>query len=83
MSEGAIVRERRGTAHASCRHHWVIQTPNGATSGGVCKRCGARRDFPNAAADALWDREGLGRWSRGGASRPVDIKLPKSQDEDA
>lgn len=83
MSEGIAVKENRSATHGSCRHHWVIQSPNGVTSRGVCKNCGTGRDFPNAAADATWNREGLGRWARGGASRPVDIKRPKSKDEDA
>lgn len=31
-----------------CVHRWVIETPNGATSLGVCRYCGARRQFSNA-----------------------------------
>jgi hypothetical protein len=30
-----------------CAHHWQIATPNGESSEGVCKRCGATRDFLN------------------------------------
>ena len=38
---------------ASCPpHHYVIATPNGVTSRGVCKRCGTERQFPNAGKDA-------------------------------
>jgi hypothetical protein len=59
----------------------VIQSPNGVTSRGVCKNCGKQRDFPNAAADAMWEREGLGRWARSGASRPVDISLAPGKDK--
>lgn len=32
------------TPHA---HHWRIEEPNGPTSHGVCRHCGAERDFPN------------------------------------
>jgi hypothetical protein len=81
MSEGVAVRETRGARHGSCRHHWVIQSPNGVTSRGVCKNCGRQRDFPNAAADAMWEREGLGRWARQGASRPVDISIASKDDK--
>ncbi len=35
----------------SCRHWWIIATPNGVTSRGICKRCGAERDYPNAGRD--------------------------------
>ncbi len=37
-----------GSARAGCIHRWLIETPNGATSPGVCRYCGARRRFPNA-----------------------------------
>jgi len=80
MSEGIAVKEREHSRGRVCQHHWVIQAPNGATSQGICKRCGASREFPNAAADALWQRETLGRWSRAG--RPVEIKLPAAEQED-
>lgn len=47
-------------AHAGttfCQHHWVIETPNGALSGGRCKRCGASREFRNSSEDLLWDSD--------------------------
>ena len=31
-----------------CVHHWIIETPAGRTSGGVCKHCGETRDFLNS-----------------------------------
>lgn len=34
-----------------CVHHWVIDSPLEATSGGVCKRCGATREFDNRIAE--------------------------------
>jgi len=34
----------------ACRHHWIIETPNGPTSRGRCKRCRAERDFTNWSA---------------------------------
>lgn len=33
---------------ATCIHHWRIETPNGPTSQGSCRRCGATRAFLNA-----------------------------------
>ena len=32
---------------SNCRHHWLIETPSGATSPGYCKRCGEERQFSN------------------------------------
>ena len=42
------------TSHddSSCRHHWVIEMPNGPVSHGQCKVCGEERDFYNNPEDA-------------------------------
>ena len=51
-------RTAQGTgATAMCRHHWVIDTPNGAVSGGRCKRCGVIREFRNSSEDLMWDSD--------------------------
>ena len=42
---------------AMCRHHWVIDTPNGAISGGRCKRCGELKAFRNSSEDLMWDSD--------------------------
>ena len=31
-----------------CTHHWVIESPNGPLSAGVCQRCGGEREFENS-----------------------------------
>jgi hypothetical protein len=31
-----------------CRHYWVIEVANGPVSRGVCKYCGAKKEFFNA-----------------------------------
>jgi hypothetical protein len=36
----------------TCRHHWVIEMPNGPVSHGQCKVCGTERDFYNNPEDA-------------------------------
>lgn len=30
-----------------CIHHWIIDSPNGSTSYGRCKKCGAVAEFVN------------------------------------
>ena len=32
----------------SCTHHWVIESPAGPTSEGVCQKCGETRQFSNS-----------------------------------
>ncbi|HXH20391.1 MAG TPA: hypothetical protein VNN10_00045 [Dehalococcoidia bacterium] len=43
-------RERRRQA---CQHHWLIETPDGPTSEGRCKRCGEKKSFLNVFEDVL------------------------------
>lgn len=38
-----------------CRHHWLIEPPDGPISRGVCKKCGARRNFMNTPVELLSD----------------------------
>ena len=57
-----------------CAHHWLIESPDGETSRGTCRLCGASREFLNynqrptlrAAARPLGDASGRGpsSWAR-------------------
>ena len=31
-----------------CAHHWMIESPDGTTSTGVCNLCGTVREFVNS-----------------------------------
>lgn len=35
-------------SNENCGHHWDIASPDGPTSLGVCKKCGAMREFSNS-----------------------------------
>lgn len=69
MTAGPIVEEQVRVIETQCRHHWVIEAPQGATSHGVCKRCGAQREFSNSVSDTVWEGDPLAeaggnRWTR-------------------
>jgi len=32
---------------SGCKHHWIIETPHGGISRGICKFCGEIKDFEN------------------------------------
>jgi len=69
MSKAAVNQASEATAEIQCCHHWLIETPHGATSMGICKLCGAQKEFRNSAYDSLWEDEPLselsyGRWGR-------------------
>jgi len=38
------------TACVNSAHHWVIDSPDGPTSLGVCKHCGREKEFNNSSA---------------------------------
>ena len=44
------VREtfEREAVNDGCPHYWLIESAKGPTSRGVCKACGATKDFFNA-----------------------------------
>ncbi len=48
--------EKTNTLTAGCTHHWVIEPAQGPLSGGVCKKCGAHKEFHNSLSD-LWPSE--------------------------
>ena len=56
MIEGSVV-ERAEESGSLCRHYWVIDSAGGPTSKGVCRVCGAQRQFKNYLEDAPWDDE--------------------------
>ena len=64
----------KNTLATVCRHHWVIDTPNGALSGGRCKLCGADKAFRNSSEDLMWDSDSFslnGSRYRGKRQDPV------------
>ena len=41
----------------TCRHHWVIDAPDGPVSRGKCRACGEARDFKNTIDSTPWGEE--------------------------
>ena len=37
-----------------CTHHWKVESPNGASVRGICKRCGDERAFPSSSSIDTW-----------------------------
>ncbi len=48
MVKGAV-QERE--SREECRHHWIIETADGPVSRGICKLCGAKKEFSNSLPD--------------------------------
>ena len=55
----------------TCRHYWVLKSPMGEVSQGVCKYCRKVRGFKNATEDFVWQEEraaDLAYWGAGDVS---------------
>ena len=44
---------------SSCEHFWMIESPNGPTSTGICQVCGESREFVNYLERSAWSSAGL------------------------
>ncbi|MGI8550186.1 MAG: hypothetical protein ACR2PL_05195 [Dehalococcoidia bacterium] len=75
MTQGLVVDGDEVNEEPSCRHHWKIAPPNGATSLGTCKVCGEEREFRNSSTDSIWENEsGESAFNRGrgrAATEPI------------
>jgi len=45
--------EKEPTVNQGCGHYWVIEAAHGPTSRGVCKFCGAVKEFRNSWFDLM------------------------------
>jgi hypothetical protein len=81
MTHDLALEEREAPAAPECRHHWLIESPHGATSWGACKLCGERREFMNSATDVLWEGDGM----PSGKAQPVttyNSQISSSSEDD-
>ena len=47
--------KQRAAAKLRCTHYWVIESPQGPTSLGRCKLCGAVSEFSNYVPYPTWE----------------------------
>ena len=81
MGNAPAIKEREqpeAPPAPTCQHHWLIETPRGATSKGCCKRCGEEREFRNSASDHLWEADSSGGYSPWSGRRST----PKAYEDD-
>lgn len=51
MAKTASASHKTSTPPADHFHHWQIDEPNGILSRGICKHCGATKEFKNWLQD--------------------------------
>lgn len=58
------VPKARSPLQLECKHYWMIERATAAVSNGVCKHCGARKQFLNYLSDCLAnpDKDGYQEW---------------------
>jgi hypothetical protein len=67
----------------TCVHHWIIDSPAGASSMGVCKVCGERREFQNYSGDFIWEGGSTESYGQTSWKSPVtELVRPKGADGD-
>ena len=81
MAEVAVSTLEQEAAEPTCRHHWLIEAPHGATSMGVCKLCGSQKEFRNSAGDFLWEDEPMSELAYGRWGRSRSISAPARGEE--
>ena len=82
VKKAVVTKGESATKRGRCRHHWLIESPQGPTSMGMCKLCGAQREFSNSATDFLWEDEPLSELSHGRWGKSHDLHAPVSKGED-
>lgn len=81
-STSSVIAEPEVLEIQSCQHEWMIDSPNGPSSHGICHLCGVEKDFPNYIEGSAWGYDVSSEQN----NRPsgVGIKqIPRIEDEDA
>ena len=71
MSKTVESSIRKHVTKRKCHHHWVIDSPDGPTSTGICKYCGAAKEFDNYLPFSSWDEETAKQKRRSKSKRAV------------
>jgi len=58
MSRKIKALQEKRKPRAKCIHYWIIESPMGPTSMGICKFCGAVSEFQNYMPYPSWENRG-------------------------
>jgi len=78
MKKAVVTQPEKATEDGQCRHHWLIESPEGPISMGICKLCGAQKEFRNSASDFLWEDDPMSELSHGRWGKSRDFHAPAS-----
>ena len=57
----------------ACRHQWIIATPDGPSSKGICRQCGGEREFMNYIEGSTWGYDVSLDHLAGGTRFPTNV----------
>ena len=66
----------------TCRHQWLIETPDGPSSKGVCRICGEQGEFQNYIEGSAWGYEISLEQLSGGTRLPGVKEVHENIDDD-
>ena len=81
MVQQVSPRDFTGEVLVECRHHWIIQAATGPVSAGVCRNCGAVRDFKNYVGTTHWGEEKDGNLAHAGLPKRALNSLAEDDEE--
>ncbi len=74
------VKTQEPEAEDKCRHYWILESPHGPTSKGVCQFCGAVKEFYNSPPEFWFGKR---HESSFGKRHPEGVEPPDSIPEEA
>jgi hypothetical protein len=51
----AVPEKQKHIARVGCAHYWIIESPQGPISRGICRYCGAVSEFRNYVPYPSWE----------------------------
>jgi len=51
----AVHEKQKHVTRVGCAHYWIIESPQGPVSKGVCRYCGAVSEFSNYMPYPSWE----------------------------
>ena len=64
---------------SGCQHHWIIGSADGLVSRGVCKFCGAEKEFLNSCPDSSVTKRNSGNFEL--PDLPEDAEPDEERDD--
>ena len=79
-SRQEAVLEPENSEGSTCPHHWIIDSPAGPVSRGVCRLCGEKGEFKNFLEGSNWSGDTTSDEVSIGGRIPVSVNTGEAED---